>query len=494
MAEVLTERKSPTKLSYGVHANYKHGPFDRLEERIAKLQVPAHLPEIPNEEANGLVRTDEGLIWLAKPGAVPKQPAVTPRYNFAVTSKPDEPLPKRTKLSDEDSSSSSEVPIVEPPVVTALSEDKLAALFGSLMPEVGQVPEEADDPLPADEDYESDPEPEKEAKRPAREKKVIDRYMDEDQKDLDDDDSPKKKKSAKKGKQSVVLRDVDLYDSLEQRFFSIMGNPENERRLKLTKKDGRMIPRRLNYDRLDICQFVNPSHLAWKVWRFHFAQASLTALANHLHCPSALAKALTHNQEYSRILAQWTKNACLEFDRAAPTLPICVTPKDVEVPCCSILRIVEMYRIIEFKTMLDPDQHVVRFRSPREAEMPYTREFQVPSAALAQILQLHSIFYPFQMMIDMATTGFFSQPIVVDSEEERRECFETNAAAILEKTDTPLQQQLTSLALHCFKNWWFYQRIFNIQIADTLIREREAAAVGQNTNTPTLTTRRTVGF
>src|SRR5271156_2648928 len=103
MEDPLAGRQSPAKLRYGCHADYKPAPFvflDRLEQRIAKMQLPINIPSIPAPEAEGLEYSDELLMFMAAPTKTVAPSTDPPRYNLSAPSNPDEPLSKRKKLSD----------------------------------------------------------------------------------------------------------------------------------------------------------------------------------------------------------------------------------------------------------------------------------------------------------------------------------------------------------------------------------------------------------
>jgi hypothetical protein len=487
-----TEETSLAKEVYGIHANYRATFQDRIDQKLAKLKAPLYVPAIPKSEAEGLHYAEDGLLFLSTVQNDVKTPPSVPRYDLTTPSK-DLQSSKRVKCSeDEDESSSSSVVEVQSTLglpVAVLVE----------MQKAFQLPE-ADpsllDPFPMEEEYEAEVEVTKETGRPSRKTKEVKRYADEDAGPDDDDDSDTKKRktATKKGKQPLVLLDVQKFNPEKIQSFNILTNPENVRRCALVRKDGQKGTFQLSYNKVADCEFFDVKNSpAGRIWSFFFERAMLTALALYFKCPECIPPKLDLSNENLIVFTEWLADIRVECDMIPKTSPICKLPEDLETPCCSILALVPKYENIQFTTENDVNQHVVLFEPPvyrQYGKVPYSREFVVSSSSLAQILQLHSVLNPLYMMERMMKANFAASKFPkAESKQERRELFRAY------KTD--LLSNPGSVAGHCahaFNVWWFYQCNFGVKFAENLIEQREKQKGPKKIATPTLQNRQKLGY
>jgi hypothetical protein len=495
--ELPVEPLSPTKEIFGVHAKYTATFLDRIDRKLAKLQVPVHVVPLPHSAAEGLEYSEEGLLFLSPGHKEVKEIATPPRYNFTTPPK-GEPSPKRQKASgdEESSSSSSSERIVEQ--VPRIAAETLIKLYESFQCK----PPDPTIPAPPlqESDYVADVDMEKEGARPTRKTKDVIRYVDEDAEKDDDSETKKRKASKRKGKEPVVLRDIQKYDPANARPFHTLTNPENLRRCKLAKATAGKGIYPLSYGRLNDCEFTDQrTHPSWKVWKTVFRRAMISALGIFYDCTHLLSRRYKDIDGSSPLFTEWLKDVRTECEIVLQKLPICKLPDDLDVPCCSILILVPQYEIVEFSGIEDEfDEHIVRFRKPRyeyDELIAYSREFRVPSSSLAQILQLHSVLFPVYMMEQMAKALYVACALPVpESKSEKLDLFQGYRKQIESDEESPLQTLMTTLATHSFSVWWFYQKNFGIKFAQNMIETREKQKGPVKSNTPTAGNRRGLGF
>ena len=201
-------------------------------------------------------------------------------------------------------------------------------------------------------------------------------------------------------------------------------------------------------------------------------------------------------EQHLQMLDSWVNALRLECNSTVWDLSICNVSEDVEVPCYSILQLTTFYRFVEFRTTKDLDTHVVLFRVPHSAflDNPFRREFQVTSSNLAQILQLHHLLNPVQLMVVFAKQHCFPFASTIESKSERMQAFRDYSKMYLGKGDKDEQDKLTDLALDAFDLWWSYQLLFNLHLAENIILAREKSQGVAQISTPTTMDRRGLTF
>jgi hypothetical protein len=493
--------RSPVLEKCGVHGNYKASVPDWIDQKLAQVQL---LFTPSAGDADGLGDFDEeGLAVIAGSRKEIRSPPNPPRYAVVGLCPPEEKkpesAPKRQKVADPDDvlaglSSSSEHEKPAPVPQTNIPSDTLSQIYGAFNhttpdPVVVAAPAQ----VIGDEDYASESEGVKPKTRPAREKKTIDRYSDEDQVDDEDEGATKKPTVKRKAKDPVVLKDVEKIDTGTCQPFSILRNPENIQRMKLVKCALKPT-KALTYEQLDTCNFANKeNHKAWKVWYHFFRQAVVTAFAIHCQCPELIASTIKENPAHSHCLSEWIAEIRLQIEDALRGYDRWEIPPELPEKACRILAFVPQYHYLEFTTSKNQEQYFVLFRHPldyRHRVTPEHREFQVTASQLSQILQLHCVLYPLEMMVEIAqsTNTFASTADMTRAQKTAH--FKSRVESYITENE---RHDLSNAALHAFKVWWFYQSNLQISLAETLIADRIKDQT-PHLGTPTLAGRRRVGI